>query len=206
MISSSIQYFGFVFLLVYVGAISILFLFILMLFDLSVAFQHRYSLSTTKKTFSGIFLLGVIKIYFIFVDAVESFHHFCGDGAIPLLGRRILHSIYFEDNDSFQVSLELYKSYGLSYFFIVMLLLSAMLGSIIIAMYASSGTFRRYGFYNRLQVPLFTNLSNANFLAYSLSTFLSLDFTFKKVLLEVKSFSNPDDVLFNNLQRLNWYA
>jgi len=87
-----------------------------------------------------------------------------------------------------------------------MLLLSAMLGSIIIAMYASSGTFRRYGFYNRLQVPLFANLSNANFLACSLSMFLSLDFTFKKVLLEVRGFSNPDDLLPNNLQRLNWYT
>lgn len=206
MLSSSIQYFGFVFLLVYVGAISILFLFILMLFDLSVAFQHRYSFSTSKRIFSGIFLLGIIKIYFIFVDALESFHNFCGEDIIPLLGRRILHSIYFDDNDSFQVSLELYKSYGLSYFFIVMLLLSAMLGSIIIAMYASSGMFRRYGFYNRLQVPLFTNLSNVNLLAFSLSIFLSLDLTFKKVLLEIKSFSNPDDLLSNNLQRLNWYA
>jgi len=50
MVCNKIEYFGFVFLIVYVGAVSILFLFILMLFDLSVAFQQRYSLSFKKKS------------------------------------------------------------------------------------------------------------------------------------------------------------
>ncbi len=176
MLYSKIEYLGLVFLIVYVGAVSILFLFILMLFDLSVAFQHRYAISLKKKAFSVFFIVLGLKTYQLFTSKLETFCNFYLYKITALLGQRIFKVSQLDFNEIFPVSLELYKSYGVSFFFIIILLLSAMLGSIIIAMHASSGIFRQYRFYNQLEVFLF------DLLVYT-------------TVLALKAFSNFKDLL-----------
>jgi len=165
MLYSKIEYLGLVFLIVYVGAVSILFLFILMLFDLSVAFQHRYAISLKKKAFSVFFIVLGLKTYQLFTSKLETFCNFYLHKITALLGQRIFKVSQLDFNEIFPVSLELYKAYGVSFFFIIILLLSAMLGSIIIAMHASSGIFRQYRFYNQLEVFLFDSLVYTTVLA-----------------------------------------
>lgn len=165
MLYSKIEYLGLVFLIVYVGAVSILFLFILMLFDLSVAFQHRYAISLKKKAFSVFFIVLGLKTYQLFTSKLETFCNFYLHKITALLGQRIFKVSQLDFNEIFPVSLELYKAYGVSFFFIIILLLSAMLGSIIIAMHASSGILRQYRFYNQLEVFLFDSLVYTTVLA-----------------------------------------
>lgn len=198
MVCNKIEYFGFVFLIVYVGAVSILFLFILMLFDLSVAFQQRYSLSFKKKVFSFIFILTTLKIYSLF-SAKLSF--VCEAYLLKsklLLGNRILNSMMFDFNEIFPISLELYKFYALPFFFIVILLLSAMLGSIIIAMNASSGVFCRYNVYHSLKTVLFQSLNPVNFSIFPKTRPLIL-----KVLLRISDFPKSEDVSIHRSGRLD---
>lgn len=198
MITNKIEYLGFVFLIVYVGAVSILFLFILMLFDLSVAFQHRYSLSFKKKLFSVIFLLATIKVYLLFISKLSFFSEMYLLKLKPFLGQRILQSMLFDFNEIFPVSLELYKSYAFPFFFVVILLLSAMLGSIIIAMHASSGVFCRYNVYYRLQTVLFRTLTPVGFLIFSESRSQIL-----KTLLRISDFSDPSYFTVHYSDRLD---
>lgn len=194
LIMNKVEYFGFVFLIVYVGAVSILFLFILMLFDLSVAFQHRYYTSVKKKSFSFLFILALFKLYFTFVKHLEVFCTFYGKSITLFLGQRIMQSIYFDCNEIFPISLYLYKSYGVSFFFIVILLLSAMVGSITIAMYASIGFFRRYNTYNFLQLFFTTNTLDLNFLSMFSSHIVIAQSKFKKALFSVIYFPLVEEI------------
>jgi len=116
MLYNKIEYLGLVFLIVYVGAVSILFLFILMLFDLSVAFQHRYSISLKKKAFSLLFIMLGLKTYRLFTGQLETFCNFYLHKITVLLGQRLLKATQLDFNEIFPVSLELYKAYGISFF------------------------------------------------------------------------------------------
>lgn len=200
MLYNKIEYLGLVFLIVYVGAVSILFLFILMLFDLSVAFQHRYSISLKKKAFSLLFIMLGLKTYRLFTSQLETFCNFYLHKITVLLGQRLLKATQLDFNEIFPVSLELYKACGISFFFMVVLLLSAMLGAIIIAMHASSGLFRQYRFYNRLEVFLFDSFGYATLLLSRSGG------TFKELLLKVVEATLQAGSLKDDLQRLGWYS
>jgi len=82
----------------------------------------------------------------------------------------------------------------------VVLLLSAMLGAIIIAMHASSGLFRQYRFYNRLEVFLFGSFGYATLLLSRSGG------TFKELLLKVVEATLQAGSLKDDLQRLGWYS
>jgi len=185
LILNKVEYFGFVFLIVYVGAVSILFLFILMLFDLSVAFQHRYLISFKKKLFTLSLVLTLLKIYFIFTARLELFYDFYVKKVEVLLGQRLLKSLYLNVSEIFPVSLHLYKTYGISFFFITILLLSAMIGSITIATQASTGFFRLYTVYTRLNLLTSINMTNFNFLTDFTSIFLIRGGRFSQEVLRI---------------------
>jgi len=197
MLYNNIEYLGLVFLIVYVGAVSILFLFILMLFDLSVAFQHRYSISFKKKTFSVFFIVLSLKTYRLFTSKLETFCNFYLHKITSLLGQRILQNLQLDFNEIFPVSLELYKAYGVSFFFIVSLLLSAMLGSIIIALNASAGIFRQYRCYNKLETFLFDSLAYITMFSFKSLT------TFKNILFKIVESRFQERPMKLNLNRLN---
>ncbi len=132
----NLQFLGLAFLIIYVGAIAILFLFVLMLFNLQslVTYQPIYKPSEIVLFSLTVFAAAKMYIYFatllfykLYIQRVLRAH----EPVIPLLER----GIFQPENDMLEIALALYNVENTLFFnLLVDILLLAMLGALILAL------------------------------------------------------------------------
>lgn len=135
-LSCGIVFVGIVFLIVYVGAVAVLFLFVIMLLNVK-SLTSKDLLVTHLTQYASMFgMFGLlVQIIFITAAAVDYFllGNFLRDAVIePTTGAAVLFYVRFQAVD-INALIGLYTSHGLLFMVITCVLLVALLGAIILA-------------------------------------------------------------------------
>jgi NADH-quinone oxidoreductase subunit J len=127
--SLEVEFLAMIYLIIYIGAISILFLFVIMMFNLKQLQKKKNTLFFWSTIF--IYLWAMPKFYFLFATALRD------TNLSNYLSTQKTNPYYLIFNQRFDILIfsELFYTYY-SYLFLLsgMILLSAMLGSIVLAL------------------------------------------------------------------------
>jgi NADH-quinone oxidoreductase subunit J len=132
LIASGAEFLGYLFLIVYIGAIAILFLFVIMLLDVRklTMTRARVKLSKFKLAFLGVCLSITIKFIMSVLASLETVTVKITQ---PIITAQIFNEVNFEFLDILLFASFLYTEFVGLFILATLLLLSAMIGSIVIA-------------------------------------------------------------------------
>lgn len=145
LLSIKVEFLALVFLIIYVGAVAILFLFVLMLFNLKVVRSAGTSVTRNQSRLFGFALPFVFKLYFYVNVFFNDFVLYGVPCSAPVLaGRSIKQFVQLTFYDVQAIGLTLYSDYAAPFIVIGFILLAAMVGSIILAMHTVDKLRRPY--------------------------------------------------------------
>lgn len=127
-----VEYISYVFIIVYVGAIAILFLFVVMM--LNLAFIEKVSKSYLERSKEFIFFILNFLFFFFLVYSINIFLNSFNEIVLwndlkEVVGSEWINSYFFKE-DIYSMGFILYFSFFLEFFLSAFILLVAMLGSI----------------------------------------------------------------------------
>lgn len=141
LLAIKIEFLALTFLIIYVGAIAILFLFVIMMFNLKKLQNIEIQDNFWYTFFAYIILL--MKTYPIICEYIKNFmqslndttySNICTFGKLPAVTNEFLFIVKYKTNDILIFSDLLYSYYSPDFILVGVILLTAMLGSIILAL------------------------------------------------------------------------
>jgi NADH:ubiquinone oxidoreductase subunit 6 (subunit J) len=154
-----IEFLALTFLIIYIGAIAILFLFVIMMFNLK-------QLQLTQTSFELFYLIAttcffIPKFFIVILSALDQFIFYAmfnkvlantAENSFLCNYENLLYLIRYKNNDILLLSDFLYTDYGYLFMLTGGMLLSAMFGSIILAMLSQDKSSKFLLFYSKLVV------------------------------------------------------
>jgi NADH:ubiquinone oxidoreductase subunit 6 (subunit J)/NADH:ubiquinone oxidoreductase subunit K len=138
LLSLRVEFLGLVFLIIYVGAIAILFLFVLMLFNLKDLTRSAQELTTLQWSLFLLITPALVKIYFLMVACFERFVYTGLQLVTPTLAGETVKTFSTDTfYDIFSISGLMYSRYTGPFVLISYILLTAMIGAIVLAMHTT---------------------------------------------------------------------
>lgn len=144
LISLNINFLGMIYLIIYIGAIAILFLFVIMMFNLRQLNQHTTPINDRPSFFIlwSLYFLGFSKFYSLVSNYILTYLEY--DRYINDLASQKFESLqYFltyQHTDALLFGTLLYDYYSYLFILAALVLLTSMLGSIILALSTTEKT------------------------------------------------------------------
>ena len=148
LLSINVNFLALIYLIIYIGAIAILFLFVIMMFNLREL--EKKSTALNDYMFIAIsfqiYLFLIAKFYFLFVDYVWSYIEYDTyfNEYLTLKTHSLTYYLTYQHIDALLFGTLLYTYYCYLFLVAALILLTAMLGSIVLALSTSEKTAQNY--------------------------------------------------------------